>query len=122
MITVQSLHWASLKSNPTDTAKKCITSFISAMLQSYGEVRADIPSPRFKRYALIIYGRVTISRMKWDADELDDTMKQKALESGLCYLRAAGECEETMDVSIFDCGMRPYESLYEKARVVLAAR
>ena len=91
------------------------------MLQSYGEVRADIPSPRSRRYALIVHGRITISRMQWHADELDDTMKQMALESGLCYLRAAGESEDMMDVSIFDCGMTPYESLYEKARAILAS-
>jgi hypothetical protein len=121
--TVQSLHWILLKSSSTDTAKKLTTTFISTMLQNYGQLRADVPSPRFRRYALIIHGRVTISLMQWNADEFDDAMKQKALESGLTYLRAAGDSEDTMDVSIFDSEtVTPYESLYEKAREVLAAR
>ena len=125
MVTVQSLHWTLLKSNPTDTAKKCITSFISAMLQSYGKVRADVPSPHLRREALITYGRETISLIKYGVDEFDDSMKQRALDSGLAYLRAAGESVDTMDVSIFDSEsvtITPYESLYEKARAILAAR
>lgn len=60
----------------------------------------------------------------WNADEFDDDMKQKALESGLTYLRAAGESEDTMDISVFNSGtVTPYESLYERAKeILLAAR
>lgn len=122
-LLVQSLHWILLKPSSTDAAKKCTTAFISTMLRNYGQVCAGVPSPRFRRYALIIHGRVTISLMQWNADQFDDAMKQKALESGLSYLRAAGESEDTMDVSIFDSEtVTPYESLYEKAREILAAR
>ena len=123
--TVQTMHWILLKTSFTDAAKKCATKFISTMLRNYGQVRADIPSPHFRRDALIAYGREAISLIKWGADELDDSMKQKAFDSGLAYLRAAGESVDTMDVSIFDSDsviITPYESLYEKARAILAAQ
>ena len=115
------MHWILLKSSFTDAEKKRATKFISTMLRNYGQVRADVPS----RDALITYGRETISLIKWGADEFDDSMKQRALESGLAYLRAAGESVDTMNVSIFDSEsvtITPYESLYEKARAILAAR
>jgi len=122
-LLVHSLHWILLKSSSSDTAIKCTTTFISTMLRNYGQVRADVPSPRFRRHALITHGRETISILKWLADQFDDPMRQRALESGLVYLRAAGESVDTMDVSIFDSGtMTPYESVYEKAREILAAR
>jgi len=122
--TVQSLHWILLKSSTSDAAMKSATTFISIMLRNYGQVRADVPSPRFRRHALITHGRETISLLKWLADQFDDdSMRQRALESGLVYLRAAGESVDTMDVSIFDSEtMTPYESLFEKAREILTAR
>ena len=90
------------------------------MLQNYGQVRADVPSPHFKRQALIFYGRETINLLKWSADELDDAMKEKALELGLACLRAAGTSVDTMDESIFGSEtVTPYERLFEKARVIL---
>jgi len=93
------------------------------MLQNYGQVRADVPSPHFRRQALIFYGRETINPLNWNADEFDDTMKERALELGLSYLRAAGASVDTMDVSIFDFEtVTPYERLFEKARSVLALR
>ena len=94
------------------------------MLRNYGQVRADVPSPHFRRYALIVHGCDTVNLLKWREDELDDTMKQRVLESGLSYLRAAGDSIDTMDVSIFDSEnpTTPYESLYEKARLILTAR
>ena len=95
------------------------------MLRSYGQVRADIPSPDFRRQALIAYGREALSLIKSSPDEFDDSMKQRSLESGLTYLRAAGESVDSMDVSVFDSEnvmMTPYESLYEKAREILAAQ
>jgi hypothetical protein len=94
------------------------------MLQNYGQVRADVPSPHFKRQALIFYGREIINLLKWDADEFDDKKKERALELGLAYLRAASASVETMDVSIFDSETlpaTPYEMLFEKARAILAA-
>jgi hypothetical protein len=93
------------------------------MLQNYGQVRADVPSPHFKRYALIVHGREIINLLKWNADNCDDTMQRKALQSGLSYLRAAGDSVDTMDESIFDSEtvVTPYESLYERARLILAA-
>jgi hypothetical protein len=94
------------------------------MLQNYGQVRADVPSPHFRRQALIFYGREIISFLKWGADEFDDKMKGKALELGLVYLRAAGASVDTMDVSIFDSenAVTPYERMFEKARAMLAVR
>ena len=121
--TVQTLHWILLKSTFTDAAKNRTSVFISTMLQNYGQVRADIPSPRFKRQALIFYARETINLLKWNAAEFDDTMKEKALELGLACLRAAGTSVDTMDESIFDSEtVTPYERLFEKARAMLAAR
>ena len=112
-----------MKSNVTDTAKNRTNAFISTMLQNYGQVRADVPSPHFRRQALIIYGRETLSFLKWGADQLDDTMKERVLELGLVYLRAAGSSVDTMDVSIFDSEtVTPYERLFEKAKVILATR
>jgi hypothetical protein len=112
-----------LKSSFTDAAKSRTSAFISTMLQNYGQVRADDPSPDFRRQALIFYGRETISILKWNADEFDDAMKERALELGLAYLRAAGASVDTMDVSIFDSEtVTPYERLFEKARVILTAR
>jgi len=53
-------------------------------------------------------------------------MKERALELGLAYLRAAGASVDTMDVSIFgssETSKMPYERLFEKAsRAILAAR
>jgi len=122
-LLVQTMHWILLKSSITDVAKNRTNAFISTMLQTYGQVRADVPSPHFRRQALIFYGRETISLMKWNADEFDDTMKERALEVGLAYLRAAGASVDTMDMSIFDSEtVTPYERLFEKARVILAAR
>ena len=93
------------------------------MLQNYGQVRADIPSPQFKRQSLILYGRETISLLKCNADEFDDAMKERALELGLAYLRAAGTSVDAMDESIFDSEtVTPYERLFEKARAILTAR
>ena len=93
------------------------------MLQNYGQTRADVPSPHFRRQALVLYGRETLSLIKWNADEFDDAMKERALDLGLTYLRAAGGSVDTMDVSIFGSEtVTPYESLYEKARVALAAQ
>ena len=93
------------------------------MLQNYGQVRADVPSPRFRRQALIFYGRETINHLKWNGDELfDDTMKERALKLGLVYLRAAGASVDTMDVSIFDSeNVTPYEELFERAREIVSA-
>jgi hypothetical protein len=92
------------------------------MLQNYGRARGDVPSPHFRRQALIFYGCVTINLLKWSADEFDDTMKDKALELGLAYLRAAGASVDTTDVSIFDSEtVPPYERLFEKAKAILAA-
>ena len=92
------------------------------MLQNYGQVRADVPSPHFRRQALIFYGREIISLLNWDADEFDDKMKERALELGLTCLRAADASVDTMDISIFDSetAVTPYERLFEKARAVLA--
>ena len=117
------MHWILLKSSFTDDAKSRTNAFISTMLQNYGQVRADVPSPHFRRQALVFYGRETLSLLKWNADEFDDTMKKKALELGIAYLRAAGASVDTMDVSIFDSEtVTPYERLFEKARVILSAR
>ena len=121
--TVESMHWILLKSSTTDAAKNRTRKFISTMLQNYGQGRADIPSPHFRRQALIFYGREIISLLKWNADEFDDRMKEKALELGLAYLRAAGTSVDTMDVSILNSEIvSPYERLFEKARAMLAAR
>ena len=113
-----------MKSSTSDAAKNRTRKFISTMLQNYGQGRADIPSPHFKRQALIFYGREIISLLKWKADEFDDdNMKERALELGLAYLRAAGASVDTMDISIFDSKtVSPYERLFEKARAMLAAR
>jgi len=112
-----------LKSNITDAAKNHTDAFISTMLQNYGQVRADVPSPHFKRQALVFYGRETLSRLNWNADGFDDTMKERALELGLTYLRASGAWVDTMDVSIFDSEtVTPYERLFEKARAILNAQ
>ena len=117
------MHWILLKSSFTDAAKNRTNAFISTMLQNYGQVRADVPSLHFKRQALIFYSRGTFSILKWNADEFDDTMKERTLELGLTYLRAAGTSVDTMDVSIFDSEtVTPYERLFEKARAILAAR
>ena len=118
------MHWILLKSNISDAAKNRTNAFISIMLQNYGQVRADVPSPQFRRQALIFYGREIINLLKWGADEFDDiVMKEKALELGLTSLRAAGASVDTMDVSIFDSEtVTPYERLFEKARAMLAAR
>ena len=121
--TVQTMHWILLKSSFTDAAKNRTNAFISTMLQNYGQIRADVPSPHFRRQALVLYGREILSLIKWSADEFDDTMKERALELGLAYLRAAGSSVDTMDVSIFDSEtVTPYESLYEKARATLTSR
>ena len=112
-----------MKSSFTDAAKNRTNAFISTMLQHYGQVRADVPSPHFRRQALVMYGRETLSILKLKADELDDKMKERAFKLGLAYLRAAGTSVDTMDVSIFDSEtVTPYERLFEKARVILAAR
>ena len=117
------MHWILLKSSTTDAAKNLTNKFISTMLQNYGQGRADTPSPHFRRQALIFYGREIISLTKWNADEFDDKMKERALELGLAYLRAAGASMDTMDMSIFDSEtVSPYEGLYEKAKAILAAR
>jgi len=122
-LLVQTMHWILLKPSFTDAAKNRTNAFISTMLQNYGQVRADVPSPHFRRQALVFYGRETLSVVKWNADEFDDEMKERALELGLAYLRAAGTSVDTMDVSIFDSEtVTPYERLFEKARAVLAAR
>jgi hypothetical protein len=124
--TVHSMHWILLKSSFTDAAKNRTNVFLSTMLQNYGRVRADVPSPHFRRQALIFYGREIINLLKWNADEFkfDDKMREKALELGLVCLRAAGASVDTMDISIFDSenAVTPYERVYEKARSVLAAR
>ena len=115
-----------MKSSFTDAAKNRTNAFISTMLQKYGQVRADVPSLHFKRQALIFYSREIINNLKWFADEFDDKMKERSLELGLVYLRAAGASVDTMDVSIFDSDsetVTPYERLFEKARdILLAAR
>ena len=123
--TVQSMHWILLKSSFTDAVKNRTNAFISTMLQYYGQARGDVPSPDFRRQALVFYGRETLSLLKWNADEFDDTMKERALELGLAYLRAANTSVDTMDESIFDSDsetLAPYERLFEKAREILAAR
>ena len=112
-----------MKTSNTDAAKNRADAFTSTMLQNYGQLRGDVPSPHFKRQALIFYGREIISLLKWNADEFDDTMKERALKLGLTYLRAADASVDTMDMSIFDSdAVTPYERLYEKAKGVLAAR
>ena len=116
------MHWNLLKSSFMDATKNRTNAFISTMLQNYGQVRADVPSPHFRRQALIFYGREIINILKWNADEFDDKMKEKALELGLVYLRAAGASVDTMDLSIFDSdSVTPYQRLFEKARTILAA-
>ena len=93
------------------------------MLQNYGQVRGDVPSPHFRRQALIVYGCEIISLLKWKVDEFDDKMKDKGLELGLTYLRAAGASVDTTDVSIFDSEtVTPYERLFEKAKAILASQ
>ena len=112
-----------MKPNFTDTAKDLTDAFISTMLQNYGQVRGDVPSPNFLRQSLVFYGRETLSIIKWNADEFDDTMKERSLELGLAYLRAAGSSVDMMDMSIFDSeAVTPYERLFEKGRALLAAR
>jgi hypothetical protein len=118
---VQTMHWILLKSSFTDAAKIRTNAFVSTMLQNYGQARGDVPSPHFRRQALVFYGREALSLVKWNADEFDDTMKEKTFELGLGYLRAAGSSVDTMDVSIFDSEtLTPYEGLFEKAREILA--
>jgi len=122
-LLVQTMHWILLKSSFTKAAKNRTNVFISTMLQNYGQAREDVPSPQFKRQALVFYGRETLSLLKWNADEFDDTMKERTLEVGLAYLRAAGTSVDTMDVSIFDSEtLTPYERLFEKARAILATQ
>ena len=112
-----------MKSSITDAAKNRTIAFISTLLQNYGEARADVPSPHFRRQALVFYGRETLSRLTWDADEFDDVMKERAFELGLAHLRAAGTSVDTMDVSIFDSEtLTPFERLFEKAREIITAR
>ena len=116
------MHWILLKSNTTDAAKNRTNAFISTMLQNYGQVRADVPSPHFRRQALIFYGRETLNNLKWNSNEFDDAMKERALELGIAYLRAAGASVDTMDASIFDSeSVTPYERLFEKARAIISA-
>ena len=74
------MHWIILKSSFTDAAKNRTNTFISTLLQNYGQVRADVPSPHFKRQVLIFYGREILSFLKWGEDEFDNTMKERALE------------------------------------------
>ena len=117
------MHWNLLKSSITEAAKDRTNALISTMLQNYGQIRADVPSPQFRRQALIFYGREIINILKWNADEFDDKMKERALELGLAYLRAAGTSVDTMDVSIFDSEtLSPYQKLFEKARAMLTMR
>ena len=117
------MHWILLNPGFSEAAKNHTNAFISTMLQNYGQARADIPSPQFRRQALVFYARETLSLIKWNADEFDDTMKEKVLELGLTYLRAAGASVDSMDMSIFDSEtMPPYERLFEKARAMLAAQ
>ena len=112
-----------MKSSITDAAKNRTIAFISTLLQNYGEARADVPSAHFRRQALVFYGRETLSRLTWGADEFDDVMKERAFELGLAHLRAAGTSVDTMDVSIFDSEtLTPFERLFEKAREILTAR
>ena len=122
---VQSLHWVLLETKSTDAAKNRTTAFISTLIQNYGQVRADVPSPHFRRYAVLSYGHLTICLLRWNRQDLrgNHAMTQRALELGLSYLRAAGDSVETMDMSIFDLKAKtPYEALYEKARAILAVR
>ena len=119
------MHWVLLETKSTDAAKNRTTAFISTMIRNYGQVRADVPSLHFRRYALISYGHRTISLLRWYPQAFRDNhaMTQKVLESGLSYLRAAGECIGTMDMSIFDSETEtPYVGLYEKARAILAVQ
>ena len=114
-----------MKSGYSDAAKNRTDAFISTMLQSYSQARADVPSLDFKRQALIFYSRLTFNVLGWFADKIDDIMKERALELALIYLRAAGTSVDTMDVSIFDSetpSATPYERLFEKARAILVAR
>ena len=46
---VQSMHWILLKPSFPDDAKSRTKTFISTMLQNYGQVRADVLSPHFTR-------------------------------------------------------------------------
>jgi hypothetical protein len=121
---VQSLHWILLETNSTDSAKKCTTAFTRTLIRNYGQVRADVPSPQFRRYALLSYGYLTISLLHWAPEfQEDHAMKKRALDSGLRYLRAAGDSVETMDMSIFDLEAEaPYEDLFEEARAIITVR
>ena len=51
--TVHTMHWILLRPSFTDAAKNRTNLFISTMLQNYGQVRSDVPSPHHIRQALI---------------------------------------------------------------------
>ncbi|KIO03574.1 hypothetical protein M404DRAFT_1001093 [Pisolithus tinctorius Marx 270] len=122
---VQSFHWLLLRSDSTYDLTERTNAFTQTMLQNYA-LRTPPPSLPFKRYALLAYGCLTINILDFFKSEFNENMRQVALEAGVGYLRAAGESVETIDSSIFDGSdwqnLTPHERLYERGRLMMAAR
>lgn len=81
--------------------------FISDFLQSFV---ANLPAPSayFKRRALITHGRKLVNSSNVYSDKLNDAAKGIMIQAGINSLRAAGQTETDIDLSILrlDDGQR----------------
>lgn len=98
------------------SALRNIQSFIVNLLQSYTD-HASPPSSHFKHKALIAHGRELVIALDFLASDLDDASKERVLNAGIRSLRAAGDSENDLDLSVLE----DMDGYYERLREGIAA-
>lgn len=108
-----------LKTESTPSALRNTRSFIVTLLQSYANY-APAPSLYFKRQALVSHGRELVNTLAFQEAELDDATKERALNAGIKSLRAAGDSENDLDLSVLEDTNERYNFLREGIVVLLS--
>ena len=109
---VAHLHMIILKTESTASALRNTRLFIVTLLRSYAN-HAPAPSLYFKRQALVSHGRELVNTLAFQEAELDNVTKERALNAGIKSLRAAGNSENDLDLSVLEDTNERYEFLYE---------
>jgi len=118
---ITSFQYIQLRTKSSEDTLTLTRAFTKTLLRNYA-LHAPAPSLHFKRQALIIQGGDLINALGEGGAEFDDDMKQRAFDAGVRSLRAAGDSEQSIDLSFFDDALPAYESLYERVTSILSAR
>ncbi|TFK35014.1 kinase-like domain-containing protein [Crucibulum laeve] len=95
------LHILFLSSTSTSRTRAMTESFIYRFFDEYLK-RSSPPSARFKRRALLAYGRELVNGLEFYAPKLDEISKARVLRAGVRSLRAAGSRDSDLNLDVLE--------------------